>query len=222
MERALWLRERVRQGELDQDRVRLAAYCGDAAAGELLGPGSLDALFGTVGMCSLWAWAPGLVRYGREVAVRAVVAAARLAVDRRTRRWTVRALGSVYATRREALAAAIANGVLGPVVEIHAQPRTLPALRAAEAWLCCPCAEHEEACASAIDHALGGAGDMATWAYACCWLVARLDEQGDEDRVLAAALGSVAVLVGQRATRDAVSEALVEWSCGTATGERGG
>jgi hypothetical protein len=67
------LAERHRAGQLSVDQLRLAAHCGDAAARELVGVGAFD-------HPSMKHWFLALAPYGKLAAVRAAVAATRIAV----------------------------------------------------------------------------------------------------------------------------------------------
>lgn len=70
---AAWLRERVRAGALDDERLRLAAYVGHAAARLALATPVLSSPY-------VQAWIYGLQPWGVEPAQRAAVAAARRAL----------------------------------------------------------------------------------------------------------------------------------------------
>jgi len=74
VERGRLLRERLRAGRLDPDRLSLAAYLGDRVASETLGA---DA---PVPSADLREWVALLAPWGKEACVRAAVAAARRAV----------------------------------------------------------------------------------------------------------------------------------------------
>lgn len=67
---AAYLLRRVRAGTLDQERLELAAYCGHVACGA----------HGQAGPAQAQAFVAGLAPWGREVCVRAGVAALRAAV----------------------------------------------------------------------------------------------------------------------------------------------
>ena len=112
---AAWLRSRVQAGELEEERLELAAYCGHRAAAsaapERAAPDNTRA------------WVESLREHGQAVAARVAVAcglvahAAWIAVEETFgRRWT-------EGDRAAALAA------------IHA----------AESWVVCPCWAHQEA-----------------------------------------------------------------------------
>ncbi|MCO5172530.1 MAG: hypothetical protein M9894_40050 [Planctomycetes bacterium] len=121
--------ERLRSGELDEERVRLAAYLGDPAARLLLGPKAPDLpVIRARGGLELnqRRWITGLRAYGKEWLVRAAVAIARARFTAWDR-WD----------------------------EADERPRR--ALAAAEAWLACPCEAHAEEADLAQHAALGAA-----------------------------------------------------------------
>lgn len=64
---AAWLRERVRAGELDPERLALAAYVGH--------PGASRAVDDAAGPDDLGAWGEGLRRWGQRVWIRALLSA---------------------------------------------------------------------------------------------------------------------------------------------------
>lgn len=128
----------------------------------------------------LGAWARGLARWGREVCVRAAVSAARVALPV----WegaNIRCTGfAMFPAPRE--------------------PRR--AIEAAEAWLACPCKEHEEAWHRAH-------GD---------WTVTRsghwIPSPDETLQCLAQRPERAARLASEAAVRDAIREALVPWALG--------
>jgi hypothetical protein len=162
-DQAALLRARVRAGELGQDLLELAAFCGDEGARLVVDPGhqvgtyfhlppTPDRPHGIhgdgvrfdefVSDISRWADVPGWV------VVRAAVAAARVALRAEFDR------GVRIEVTGEQLASAW--NILTP----EARPRYMTAdlrraaaaLEAAEAWLACPCEKHEEAWIVASHH----------------------------------------------------------------------
>lgn len=116
------LRARLRTGELAPERARLAAYLGSAAACQALG---LPPPHRPRGRLALERWVRGLEPWGKEVAVRAALAAGRLdgGADRAARaltlaeRWLLGLAAAPAPTRRvqgipwtENLEAALAAG----------------------------------------------------------------------------------------------------------------
>lgn len=102
-QRAAYLWERVRRGDLSRERLELAAYCGDEGARSVVNPADLANDWGHCReddeqpdhceSCSWWvvhqvgcpagrlpAWLQGLSRWGPEVQVRAGLAAAEVAL----------------------------------------------------------------------------------------------------------------------------------------------
>lgn len=70
------LRERVRVGELNLERVRLAAHCGHSVAGLALGERALTVPSPATGE-EFFSWTGTLALWGAEALVRAAIAAAR-------------------------------------------------------------------------------------------------------------------------------------------------
>lgn len=151
------LRERLRQGALSLERVALASYLGDASARIVLPdaegdrckvvgcgfPLRMHPLFPVpnawMRICSPgvpWsfdAWVKGLALNGQETMVRAAVAAARV-------------VSQPIDTAAGPQCRICERGIevwLGPD-ESPCKCRYLEAIEAAEAWLTCPCDEHQE------------------------------------------------------------------------------
>lgn len=127
--RARLLCERVRMGDLSEDRVRLAAYLGDPGARLHLGEQApeLPAIRARAGLeLNQRRWVTGLRAYGKE--------------------WLVRAAAAVAVSRLEAWSR---------WDETDDRPRR--ALAAARAWIRCPCDAHARAADGAHDAALGAA-----------------------------------------------------------------
>jgi len=132
-----WLRERLRSGELDRERVELAAYCGSEGAlglwrswdrsmpnhdtGKIANALYRVRKYGVSG-CGLPQWLQGLARWGNHVMARAALAAGRVALLKLP--WLDSRPGADGGSRYLSV---------------------LRALEAAEAWLECPCEEHREA-----------------------------------------------------------------------------
>jgi hypothetical protein len=201
-------------------RVELAAYCGDEAARAALGgwpcchfhsrqgmhekfpcvdkPPTLPSL---VGGLSRWAdvgHAPGWVL------VRAAAAAARVAVEAS---W---AGGADF--RRRARAAGV------DLRERYAEKDlAMDALAAGEAWVACPCREHE---IPVMDVAGDGRREIhyssAWWAWAVCRAIVCVPHE--RERLCREAIAEAArdPHVGEAPVRDAIRSALVAWALGGA------
>ena len=155
------LRERVRLGLLDPERLRLAAYAGHEGARVLVipklrPPGHDDDTgpyltiyhqikFGDIPSAALGLshWLKGLASWGHEVMVRAAIAAARVAFAKESKR----------------------VDDSGSVILVRGRERVRRKIEAAEAWAACPCEEHREEWANAGDGPSGFAPrfDLAQW-----------------------------------------------------------
>lgn len=182
-EKADLLRERLRLGDLTQDRLELAAYVGDPAAQILLrGPYGVGYTvlsinggrqwIGDDNVITLETWADDLAHWTLDVSVRAAMAIGRAAV----------------------LECSMRDDEL-----LH----VLDTLDSVAAWLAYPCEEIREVCGSLFD--------LPLWALASRIVYWGLsgDPAGD---LVRAARSATPLLGGEEAVRDVVSQALVSWS----------
>lgn len=153
--RAALLAELLRLDRVDPERVALAAYCGDADA-RAAAPGAPWALHASTFAPherheALAGFLAGLSRWGTEVRIRAAVAAAWVALDGwlstrqpALRRWRNTLVNDGRGGWRLKL---LRHDVIvldsAPDGFRHYAP--LRAIEAAEAWLTCPCNEHQSA-----------------------------------------------------------------------------
>jgi hypothetical protein len=128
------LGERLRQGTLSEARVALAAYAGDPRAAMVVGDGAEPEL-------DLATWLQGLWGWGREVPVRAAIAAGRHGIEHLEARvgWSATGCDGKLALRY-----VCASETPYPLDMVLLDRRELEAL---EAWVCCPCADHARAAA---------------------------------------------------------------------------
>ncbi len=205
---AAYLRAALRAGLLSQERVELAAYCGHEAAqqacGRTLGEVLMDVFpentearrdadeWGSTVMAFLSpkpldtmplnVLVSGLSRWGPEALTRAAAAAG----------W-------------EALAKL-------PPLQLLAEgwhdPRILPrrALKAAEAWLACPCAEHGDAWSYTF------ATDLPTWVPISTMALAPSSRTHDPPIGPADCVVHSARLAGEQPVRTAIQSALISWA----------
>lgn len=187
------IRERLRAGDLSQERVELAAYCGHEGARFAIDPEC--GAFGLhnewlTGALDLLAWLRGLSRW-EGAQVRAAMAAARVALE---------------------VAAERAKFDGRPIERIHAELRAAGrAIEAAEAWAACPCEEHW----NAWHEAFVNAGHLLWLPFPLFpgHLRSELRAAFEEERP-AEGIAEAARLAGEPAVREAIQRALVEWTLG--------
>jgi hypothetical protein len=150
---AAYLQERVRMGDLARERLELAAYCSHEGARMAL-PGYEPA------RTRLERWAVGLRRWGRPVATRGAIAAARMAVD---------AVRDVWTDQRIELVLLRAEEWLLVPCDHAAQAVREAALESAEAVVEAPLGAAREAASAGmavaheIWHADGGPRHVTPW-----------------------------------------------------------
>lgn len=207
---AAYLLERMRAGDLSRERLDLAAYCGHEGARQAIGDASPPPLVGGTPESSersVYEWAHGLARFGKEVLVRAALAGALRIRD---------AWDNTYD-------------------RTPWRDQAASAYNAAQAWLNCPCSAHADNvrqviapasrlvlrrttespdpwllfAAPAVDAARCVVDDAANEAGACYRAVSRaakvLAHQGGRDHQTDFALENAEVLA-------TVSRSLVEWA----------
>jgi hypothetical protein len=173
---AQYLQARARAGELDAERLALLAHCGHPAAERIVGVTPFD---------DLRPWGDGLARWGKEVCVRAALAAA-LRVGARD--------GSI----------AVAEAWLTCPCEAHA---TAARAWVQQQWAGWTPAMVEQGRRSCLTRAATGCADAAGRATA----EQAADVTGHALFDAAHALEAGASLAAQRGVRDAVRDALVPW-----------
>lgn len=178
--------ERVRIGNLTRDRLELAAYCGNTAALEVLGWSSPCNLsyhgLPDVGCpCTdIGSWLSGLEHWPLTVPIRATCAAARVAfmhVDVTT---------------------------LSPCPTLGVA-RILDAIRAAEAYVACPCESHLRAWDAAWDSAT----DLNVRPLFIPCARFAIERPIRELQIVSE---DAAELAGEPAVRTAIREKLIEWA----------
>ncbi len=199
--------ERIRAGTLTRKRLELVAYCGDEVARRVLGrpwkrglPKSVAGIdhgsysagkLGTGSEHIPWnlveeqvqRWARGLARWGQATCVRAVAAAARVALAALRRQPFARYFGETTCAKR--------------------------AVKATEAWLACPCEEHRSAC-NQLGPLSDGFQAMASCVV--LWGEPGRSE-GNGRAALVIAIGDFIRVAGDGlAIRSAISAALVPWA----------
>jgi len=156
-----------------RERVELAAYL--RHEGELVG------------------WARGLERWGKEVCVRAAIAAARAVLPG----WEEQQDGKFRAHKRGEM-----------------DPRPRQAIEAAEAWVLCPCDEHREEC--------GRRGTTQTAGQLVAFSIGVPGARPDEiQRTLPVVLAAAVEIAGEQAVRDAIKAELIPWALGSVDPIRG-
>lgn len=215
--RVALLRARVRAGTLSQERLELAAYVGNPDARAALGRccAKHDALERRgLGMtrhyCAedpLAPWVRGLSRWGAEVRVRFVAAAARAALGPWCDSTRLSGRTGLHAER-------VRGGHCGRcTTRLPGDTRPGDAVEAAEAWLACPCPDH----ASAAMLAYAGwapPGDASTMAFfGAAYLAGTCGEppfRGDYEAEQVTLAGSR--IAGETAVREAIRSALSAWA----------
>lgn len=233
--RARVLVARLRSGDLTHERLELAAYCGDEAAREIAPLSGIkhpakryedrceacdDLGAQTVmvnGVAALdpcpcldpsnWRfvlWLDGIARWGSRVLVRASVAAARTAYPRwiaheetQTRMLSIRP----GETAPEAAARQWREDTIRP----------LGALDAAEMWLRCPCARHEDEWLAA-SHAVHL--ETVPWSHRFAWVPTGPWAHDPDHGHNREAPQHAARIAGEQAVREAICEALTSWALG--------
>lgn len=201
--------ERVRHGMLLRERLEFAAACGHEAAARALhalspAPASVVSRWmrGVTHLFRSSTEFGGLLRFGQPVVVRAAVAAARLAP---------------------------VPGAVAPAADVRGA--TSEALRATEAWLACPCAEHAEAALAAAQRVHGHihdryaqegaiAADSLQWVASHALAAEAVQDVKQGELCVAAAVAARMIALGEdrRAATSAVwrgvAAALVGWALG--------
>lgn len=210
-DRARAMHERLRVGQITQERIALAAYLGDEAARRVMpyrDAGGVPGSWLCVNNRVLSDWTRGLAQWGQAICVRAVVAAALVALP--------------YISRSD-----YAGGCPCTFLGCRRCYARRAILAAAENWLACPCEEHREACDS-----LGPLSDPFQAMISCIVLWGKPGTHSAGNGIAAAtvALESFAILLtpgdpdiwddpctdtrGRDRVRQAVRDALVPWALG--------
>ncbi len=210
-DQAAHLRARVRSGDLTQERLEFAAYCGDTGARLVVWPAMPDWVtpdhvfkgedrFGRAWEnTTLGGWVAGLGAFGSLISatalVRAAVAAARAALVV----WEALPTTASYDADME---------------PVGTYPRR--AVQAAETWLACPCASHVTALRRVVAVARHGGRFVPTWALLDSMFTPARDKvsRAEVEAVVLFASGQA----GERATRDAIRKSLVSFALGEREG----
>ena len=231
--RAALLRERLRAGELTQERVALAAYCGDEAAqqacGQTLGDLLLDVFpentearrdaddWGSTVMAQLAArplttmpfsvWVSGLFHWGHEAGTRAGVAAAKAARAAGAARDQVCCCGSSIESHDSGSGHSPVHACdyqRLPDCECSEWADPVRAIEAAEQVLGCPVASDDD---PYRHQRMWDEGWEAGWRRHP-WLPAPWASDGAR----AAEISSAARKAGEHSTRSAISSSLIAWA----------
>lgn len=208
-DQAALLRVRVRSGDLAQERLELAAYCGDKAA--ILAAGGpcchFHARSTLEAPCvdnppTLGSLVGGLSRWGPEVLVRAAVAAAKVAHEE-DKRQSGCFICECECHRDEDPRAPALCETCGYMADVHA-------LRGAEHWLDDP----GEASLAAWRAVTSNTDTLPLWAPVWTWPQGRTARTGTASRCPEEGIRSAAHLAGEAPVRDAIRAALVAYVLG--------
>ena len=204
--RAAFLRERLRAGLIQPELIELAAYVGDEAAREVLGPVWLAWDFPGGGSSTLtdpWSeieapletWSRFLPRW-EGAPLRTAVAAARVALKSKP-------CGRCRPTRQSGRT--IYEAYMEPCPKcgdrIARDPAPLRAIEAAEEWMVCPCEEHRRTWLGRFRAAMRGGLTLVP-----C--------PGDPIETTADLMESAARLTSEQAVRAAILAEVAPWALG--------
>lgn len=240
--RVALLTERVRTGDLTLERLELAAYVGDVSARTLVPCGPLllsiwpeghpqraeadewaGALYVQIAAdplarMPLSLWVQGISRWGPETLVRAAVAAAGAAREAGAARDLTCCCGSSIGAHGWGDGHAFTHACDYhhlPDCECPEHPEPVRAIEAANAWLACPCNEHQSAAQDAAS-----TGELRIPPESAWWRqfsnLMLLGQCLQADQCIAALAASASRLAGESLVRSAIQESLVAWALGPA------